>query len=351
RNARFTLTAPNASELDSGNQEALLKLTVSSKDNTSVEEEAQIKAKIAQLVVKEAFKEAFPGENAGYEIEIFNADSDPNNVKLSIRSNSRSWPAGFNDTDFVVGTRESVIKLLNVTVPGFEDPNNVTTIEIRAHFAEQAVDEYVVIKTRAKQGYGVEITSFTDLSHVNITNDSLEPGETHGYLLTFRNTGNWYDNLSFSADAPKGWVVEFSPSEVLNMRKNTSRTVTVNITASEEEWAYSNHTLRFWVFSMNSSDARDFVDLNITILRTRGVGLMVNQTDFPILPHEEIHINLSVRNTGNWYENFTIALSGLPNNFTCSLEEATQTYDPYEEKDLILTITAPQPLDPQVRAG
>ncbi|MCK4614598.1 MAG: hypothetical protein KAU14_07335, partial [Thermoplasmata archaeon] len=50
RNARFTLTAPNASELDSGNQEALLKLTVSSKDNTSVEEEAQIKAKIAQLV-------------------------------------------------------------------------------------------------------------------------------------------------------------------------------------------------------------------------------------------------------------------------------------------------------------
>jgi len=251
--------------------------------------------------------------------------------------------------NLVMGSHQSTVVWVNVTVPAGTPPNTMNTIEIRAYFREQDRAEYAEIRTGAKQRFEVEIVSLTDELHNPLTNDSMRPGETHTYLLTVRNAGNGQDNLSFSMNLPDGWNAEFFPSVVREMGVNETAQVLVNLTSSPDAIAYSNHTLNITAFSLNSTDTRYTTALHVSIVRVRGVNLTLSESMLSILPEQNLSLNFTLRNTGNWYENFTLNLTGLPLNYTILMPELS-VFGPDEERNLTLFLLAPGPLDPQARA-
>jgi len=355
REATITLTAPEISELTDQNQEAVLTLTVTSKDNSSAEETVEIKAEISQLAVDPDYIAAFPGENATYTIEIFNKDEDENNVTLKKKLGSGEWDHEFEQSSFRVLGRTKVEILLNVTVPDNADPESVNTLNFEVDFKEQDTKEEETVQTEARQKHEVEITSLTNTSGGNITADDLRPGESRDYLLTFRNKGNWFDSYEFSAQLPDGWTAEFDPTEILDIERNSSQTITVTLTTSEQEWAFSDHDIVFMVNSTenDSAPASDSVELKITILKTRDVELKVNGSSFSILPSQTITLNFSVSNQGNWFENFTQDLTIPQNmeNYTIEFDDQPHPYSPFQESFFAITIESPGPLDEQVVAG
>ena len=356
RTAFFTLTAPEIEDLTGNNQVAEITITVTSKDNASASEDVVVRAEIAQLAVDEDYLAALPGENATYTILIFNKDEDDNTVTLEKKSGDKDWPFEFSETDFIVPGRSKVEKTLNISVPVDADPKSVNTFLFKASFQEQEVTEEETVRTEARQKFEVEITAFTNLTGGDVTKDHLLPGESRDYKLTFMNKGNWYDSYTFTADLPDGWSAVFTPTEITDMVRNTSRTITLTLTTSEDEWAFANHTITLTVMStLEETDGSvfDTFDLTISIQRVRGVSLELNDTVFPILPEETVHITVTVRNTGNWFENFTLQLDIPPgmSSYNISLDMDKHAYDPLGEKKFTLSIEAPHALDPEVREG
>ena len=353
RDCTITLKAPDIGDLDGNNLIAEVTILIQSSVNDSVEERVVITAEIAQLVISNNTKYAFPGENATYLIEIFNKDSVENNVRLSLPFGYNGWSASFDDDYFPIAANSKVERILTVTVPDDEEPWSDNPITVEAEFEEQGESEFANQTTIARQKFEVEITSLSNETEENITSDMLEPGQSANYSLEIHNLGNYYDNFTFEAEIPDGWTIEFSPMDVPLLVKNGTETIEIILTTSTNEKAYSQHQVTLRVYSIDNKTAFDTVTLNITILRTRGVNVEVNLSSLSLLPDEEKRIQVIVTNTGNWYENFSLTLTPPPgmDNFSMVLDQLEYAYVPFEIMNFSLSITAPGPLDIQAFAG
>lgn len=122
RDATLTLTAPGIDQLNQGNQEADITLTLTSRGDGSVRATVRIRALIARLSVTEDHLSAYPGENATYTIEIFNREGNDTVVDLDAEFGYAGWAYRFHRDQVPVPAQSKVTTLLDVSVPGDADP-------------------------------------------------------------------------------------------------------------------------------------------------------------------------------------------------------------------------------------
>jgi uncharacterized membrane protein len=166
--------------------------------------------------------------------------------------------------------------------------------------------------------------------------DSGDPGEVVVYDLTVANMGNTADtiNLSLSGNV---WDSELS-DDTLMLGPGETADITVEVTVPADAMGGEMDMVTVTAVSDNDPGAMSTAELTTTANAVHGMEMMAHDTALSGLPGETVHYMLTLTNTGNVVDTFTLSDSGHDWDTTYP---ADVTLDPGEGIDVVVSVTIP----------
>ncbi len=237
-----------------------------------------------------------PGETVDIHFTVQNDGNGPDTVGLTL--DALRWNASLDAVNASLPAGESLRFRLLLTAPADSIAGSSAFFRVSAQSFESTYAKAEMVLTATVR----EVHDFT--FGISNTSRRLDGGQTARFSGTFQNGGNIQETANLTAsDVPEGWTAEMSqPNVTLAPWSNASVTITVRVPAQALAGDYS--------FTVNG------VELSIAVNPRFGLEAAVGNASATLKPGETATFNLTVFNSGNAPDSFTISvkdmLSGWP---------------------------------------
>lgn len=161
---------------------------------------------------------ALPAAKAVFPMQIRNWGNGPDNVSLTLANTPAGWTAQLSHTVIQIPPDSVATVYLNVTAPPNTPEGALAAFFVNATSQgppEKGIDQRPSARFRADLrvlgGPNLEVAAREKSAFI-------DPGATHEYELTIRNTGNQRSNFTINAERPQdqlAWIVGFTPPDMI----------------------------------------------------------------------------------------------------------------------------------------
>jgi len=284
-------------------------------------------------------------ETHSYEFMIDNIGSEDDTYNLSVQweDDGHDWTALLDRGQIAVDAGETDSFLLNITAPRagvMKDDSlrfNVTATSIH----DEAVNDTASTIVRIITPYAV------DMMPPRPESDNGTRGSTVTYEIDIINVGDNTDSFAI-ATAYDPWDWESAPSTTLisNVAQHEMRTFTVDVEISEDAEEDEYARIRVTATSQNAGysyaiDAEMWCNTSVTNGRTYGITIETDDSERTVTPDNTVTYDVTVTNTGNEEDTFTLSVTEPPAGWDASLDQYEVILGGGAFTLLHLSVTAP----------
>lgn len=184
------------------------------------------------------------------------------------------------------------------------------------------------------RGYDVDLTSST-------TERTANPGELVTFEMTLMNLGNVADEIGLLlSDPPPGWHAGFTKDSHA-LGPNGEAAVVLNVVVPLNATAGETAPFSVTAVSSGNSTKTQRVDLQVVVNQVHGVELTTMLGQLDMLPGEERRMEMTVTNTGNGEDEFTLSLPDPTSDWWITLPQVTVEVPARSKKIVTVVIAAP----------
>jgi uncharacterized membrane protein len=166
------------------------------------------------------------------------------------------------------------------------------------------------------------------------------PGETLNYIVTIINGGSLSDNYDLTASDNSGWSPTLSEN-LLEIPAGENKQITLSVTVPANALGCTNDNVIITATSRadNTASGNDSCIAHAEIVRD--VQVLISPSYQEDLPGETLIYDITVRNTGNIGDTYTLENSDNV-GWSLSLENTSLAIPPFENGTTKLTVTIPE---------
>ncbi len=247
-------------------------------------------------------KSGNPGTDVSYTLTVTNTGNVSDSFTLGV--SGAAWTTGVAPTTvgpLAAGATADVT--VTVSIPagaagGATDAATITATSV----GDGAVSDSSVLTTTANTGYGVTLTPATDAKSGN-------PGTDVSYMLTVTNTGNASDSFTLGASGAT-WTTGVAPTTVGPLAAGATANVTVTVSIPAGAAGGATDAATITATSVGNGAVSDSSVLTTTANTGYGVTLTPATDAKSGNPGTDVSYTLTVTNTGNASDSFTLGASG-----------------------------------------
>ena len=284
-------------------------------------------------------------ETHSYEFMIDNTGSEDDTYNLLVQweDDGHDWTALLDRGQIAVDASETGNFLLNITAPRagvMKDDSlrfNVTATSIH----DEAVNDTASTIVRIITPYAV------DMLPPRPESDNGTRGSTVTYEIDIINVGDNTDSFAITT-AYDPWDWESAPSTTLisNVAQHEMRTFTVDVEISEDAEEDEYARIRVTATSQNAGysyaiDAEMWCNTSVTDGRTYGITIETDDSERTVTPDHTVTYDVTVTNTGNEEDTFTLSVTEPPTGWEASLDQYEVILGGGAFTLLHLSVTAP----------
>lgn len=297
--------------------------------------------------INEQTKLTYPGDSVIFNITVENLGNlnDTFNLTLDTSALPSDWNAVFeNGLSYIlvyvlIGGTENVT--LNVTTSpdafAYEEYDVIITANSTT---DPTASDSIIATTMVTEYYGIDVY----IPPPNYMDG--DPGELINITFYLKNLGNYHDTVDLGyVGVPAGWFASFSENPV-NLTPKENKTLYFLVTIGDDAYAYTVAHIEVWGFSYagdeqwDVGDPTDFDTIDIEVNRIFGID--VSGPDyFEIFPGETRDYTITVINTGNYIDVFTLVSDITVEYWSVTLSDYALTLDMSQSQDVTVTVTCP----------
>jgi uncharacterized membrane protein len=241
-----------------------------------------------------------PGEVVTYTLTVTNTGNITDTFSVAVSGNTWTTRAPTTVGPLAAGT--SATLQITVTIPanaraGASDTATVT-LTSQGDATQSAQSS---LTTTALAVYGLALSPAS-------ASQSGRPGEVVTYTLTVTNTGNITDTFSVAVSG-NTWTTR-APTTVGPLAAGTSATLQITVTIPANARAGASDTATVTLTSQGDATQSAQSSLTTTALAVYGLALSPASASQSGRPGEVVTYTLTVTNTGNITDTFSVAVSG-----------------------------------------
>ena len=264
-----------------------------------------------------------PGGTANVNLTVRNDGNGPDLADITL--DALKWNASIGEHNFSLAPGGGGRFTLLVTAPRDALAGAQALFRVSAVSRETPYDRAELI-VKATVGELHDITFvITDTSRV------LDAGQKADFTAVFNNSGNVVERANLTAaDVPQGWSVELSsPNVTLEPWSNATVRISVAVPASALAGDYT--------FSVNGAG------LSVTVRASFGLEASLDNASSTLGPGGQAAFNVTLFNTGNAPDSFSVELRPLPANWSTGVANLSLAdVLPGANGTLALVVTVPK---------
>jgi uncharacterized repeat protein (TIGR01451 family) len=246
-------------------------------------------------------KKGEPGTVVVFKVNVTNKGPEQDTVDLSLSGNHTGW-ATLSQDSVVLGAGASFMVNLTFTIPGNALPEDVLvklTGRLKSNINRTKSLDYTLT---VGQIYKLEISSL-------LSENSTAPGGFVTFSVKVKNTGSGNDTIQISAQSYSTWV-SFSKSS-MPLVSDAFENVTVTVVVPSKPLPVKgDYNISIMAKSIGNEAVMGNMTLVMTITQVYGVDVASNVTVSYTDPGQGASYSISVKNTGNGQDSFSLTKSG-----------------------------------------
>jgi uncharacterized protein (TIGR03790 family) len=243
-------------------------------------------------------RQCLPGLAASFNITVRSNANSPESVNLTLSVPPQYWTASVEPAAAVIFPNSSSQHRVLVFSPSLATVADRCSITVGCAGASSGIVLQTVLNVSVAAVRGLELSC-------NPAEGSAMPGENATFKLDVRNLGNGPDIANISFDAPPGWNVELETGR-LEVPYLGYASLVLKVSPSLGILAGKNGRV---VVTATSQDGKNYTaTVDVEAEQYFGLEAAISTEVITLRPGEETDISLSISNTGNGADIFSILL-------------------------------------------
>jgi len=246
-------------------------------------------------------KKGDPGSKVVFKVNVTNLGPDADTVDLSLSGQHLSWTSLSQDSAQLASGASQVIDL-TVTIPSNAAPEAYdikVTGTLKSNTNRTRSMNFTVT---VGQLYKMEISSL-------LAENSTSPGGVVGYVVKIKNIGTGNDTIMLSAQNYSTWITFSKSSTTLSPDQSDNITITITV-PSKPLPIKGDYQIGILAKSIGNESVAVNMTLVMTIKQVYGVDVTSNVSVSYVDPGKSVSYNITVKNTGNGQDSFSLTKSG-----------------------------------------
>lgn len=167
------------------------------------------------------------------------------------------------------------------------------------------------------------------------------PGDEVTFDVTIRSSEFHDDELNISMSGGAwDWDHNLTKSK-FQMVSNDTVNMTISVTVDDHALAYSSDSVTLSVETLSVPFPIEQV-FKVNVIEVRSVDIQANETEYTVLPGENVTVDYSIINNGNIFENATAWFHGDHGDWVVNITQVNITVDAFDTYFDNVTITVPE---------
>jgi len=251
----------------------------------------------AKVSISPGYQSGLPGAILSYAVTVKNTGNVTDNYILTT-SDTRGWGRTISPSSLVIPAGENDNATLSVTVPINAIGCTNDNIKVTATSKNVLVSAENTCVAHATIVRGVDVS-------ISPPYDSAQPESDIIYTVTVANTGNFGDTYGLTPSDNASWPLNITPSS-LTVPPFENRTATLRVTVPSNTPYCTMDNITVTATGTGVSDNASTIGHAAELRR---VGVVISPVRRSALPGGTLSYTVTVTNTGNIWDNYSLAAS------------------------------------------
>ena len=274
-------------------------------------------------------RSCLPGLAASFNITVDSSSNYPENVNLSVSVPPQYWTANVEPAAAVILPNSSSMHRLLVFSPVLASVSDRCSITVTCIGASSGIALETALNVSVSPVRGLELS-------MDPAEATAIPGENATFKLDVRNLGNGPDTANISFEAPAGWNVELE-TERLEVPYQGHASLVLKVSPSMIIPAGKNGRV---TVTATSQDGKKYtVTVDVEAEQYYGLEASIFPETISLRPGEESELTLSLGNTGNGPDTFSLVLPRT--ELGIDGPTLSPTLDAFSTQNMTFTLSVP----------
>jgi len=246
-------------------------------------------------------KKGDPGARVVFKVNVTNLGPDTDTINLALGGPRVSWASLSQDSVMLAGGASQVIDL-TLTIPSNAVPEGFDIKVTGTLKSNSNRTRSMNFTLTVGQIYKMEISSLA-------AENSTSPGGVVGYIVKIKNIGTGNDTIQVAALNYSTWITFSKSSTTLAPDQSDNITVTVTV-PSKPLPSKGDYQIGILAKSVGNESVTANLTLVMTVKQVHGVEVSSNVSVSYVDPGKSVSYNITVKNTGNGQDSFSLTKSG-----------------------------------------
>jgi uncharacterized protein (TIGR03790 family) len=274
-------------------------------------------------------RSCLPGLAASFNITVNSSANSPESVSISLSTPPLYWSADVEPVTAVIQPGSSSTHRVLVFSPSLASVSDRCTITVTCAGATSKISLETVLNV-----------TIAPVRRLKLSCDPPEgtamPGENATFKLDVRNLGNGPDAANISFDAPPGWNVEMETGR-LDVPYQGFSSLVVKVSPSMSILA--KKTGRVTITAISGDGNGHSTTIDVEAEQYFGVEASLLPGSISMRPGEQTEVAISIRNTGNGAEVFSVALPRT--ELELEVPSLSVSLDPFSQQNMTFSVKVP----------
>jgi uncharacterized repeat protein (TIGR01451 family) len=266
--------------------------------NITVKQKHDLDLSAGDFIVK---KKGEPGTKVVFKVNVTNLGPDSDTVVLALAGTHLTWASLAQDSAQLGASASQVIDL-TVTIPSNAVPESFDIKVTGTLKSNTNRTKSLDLTLTVGQIYKMEISS-------QLAENSTSPGGVVGYVVKLKNIGTGNDTIQLSAQNYSTWITFSKSSTTLAPDQSDNITITITV-PSKPLPTKGDYQIGILAKSIGNESVTANMTLVMTIKQVYGVEVNSNVSVSYVDPGQSVSYNITVKNTGNGQDSFSLTKSG-----------------------------------------
>jgi uncharacterized repeat protein (TIGR01451 family) len=276
-------------------------------------------------------KKGDPGTKVVFKVNVTNLGPDSDTIDLVVSGKNPAWASLAQDSaQLGAGASQSID--LTITIPSNAVPEAFDYKVTGTLKSNTNRTKSMNFTLTVGQIYKLEISSL-------LAENSTSPGGVVGYVVKLKNTGTGNDTIQLSAQNYSTWITFSKSSTTLAPDQTDNITVTVTV-PSKPLPSKGDYQIGILAKSIGNESVTANMTLVMTVKQVYGVEVTSNVSVSYVDPGKSVSYNITVKNTGNGKDSFSLTKSGEHIDWV-TFSSSSITVDGLQSSSVTLTVQVP----------
>jgi uncharacterized membrane protein len=270
-----------------------------------------------------------PGNSVEHVFNVTNTGNGEDSYSFDVHNLPEGWEATFSEDDVTLEDNVTKTVTLELESPDEALSGTIADLDITVT-SSTGRSKTLNARTQVRKTTGMEAAMSSETW--------VMPGGKVVYMIEIFNTGNGNDNFFYDDDVPKGWHSTIPIPDILGLEAFES----VNVTG--ELFCPANARAGDYTFTVQIYTREYLEELTATIRveQVYDASHVLLSSGSAIYPGDTTQYSIGVTSLCNLPTEFSIDLTGAPEDWTLDFEPRSVMLDPYKEMQFDVTVTSPK---------